>query len=207
MKKLIFLLLVLPTLNALGQTAPDISLIFYIDENSVSSTLIGTVSATDPDGDPLTYSITSGNIEGAFALDAVSGQITVDDESQLDYEATPSFTFMVEADDGNGGMTVVSITVNLNDIDEDVLGVGDNDAVLTAYPNPVREVLTVDLGAINTKGLEIAVYTLGGSNIPVVPSFVSDTKVEIDATLFGKGFHFLQVRNDEMVRTLRIWKN
>ncbi len=43
---------------------------------------------TDPDtGDSQTYSITGGNIGNAFTIDPVTGEITVNDVSMLDYEA------------------------------------------------------------------------------------------------------------------------
>ena len=207
MKKLIFLLCLLPALRVIGQNPPDISLIFYIDENSDNNTLIGIVSATDPDGDPLTYAITSGNDAGAFAMEATSGELRVADVSQLDYETTPSFTLMVEADDGNGGMTTVSITINLNDIDEDVLSIGDNDDPVSVYPNPVGEVLAIDLGVIKRDGLEIAIYSLGGVRIPLEANFVSDSKVEIDAALFSEGLYLVKIKNGESVRTFPIRKN
>ncbi len=44
---------------------------FWVDENAANGTSVGTVAASDPDaGDSLTYSITAGNTDGAFALDA-----------------------------------------------------------------------------------------------------------------------------------------
>ena len=54
---------------------------------------VGSVSASDPDaGDTLSYAITGGDPTGAFAIDSATGEITVADSSQLDFETTPSST-------------------------------------------------------------------------------------------------------------------
>lgn len=39
---------------------------FNVDENSASGTAVGIVTASDPNGDSLSFSITSGNSDGAF---------------------------------------------------------------------------------------------------------------------------------------------
>ena len=54
---------------------------FSVEENSAVGTAVGTVVASDPDGDALTYAITAGNTDGAFAIDAASGALTVDNQS------------------------------------------------------------------------------------------------------------------------------
>ncbi|NJL58448.1 MAG: tandem-95 repeat protein [Desulfobacteraceae bacterium] len=56
---------------------------FSLSENAPKDTIVGTVGASDPDGDTLTYAIISGNQSGAFAINSVSGQITVADASGL----------------------------------------------------------------------------------------------------------------------------
>ena len=56
------------------------------------------LAATDPDGDSLTYAITAGNEDGAFAIDADTGEITVLDPAAL--PAVASLTVTV-SDDGD----------------------------------------------------------------------------------------------------------
>ena len=43
--------------------------VFAVAENSANGTLVGQVSATDIDGDNLTFAITAGNESGTFAID------------------------------------------------------------------------------------------------------------------------------------------
>ncbi len=90
---------------------------FSIAENSANATAVGTVSAGDPNGDPLTYSILSGNTDKAFAVNSSNGQITVADSGQLDYESSPVFLLTVQASDGVYSGSAI-ITVNLKDVND-----------------------------------------------------------------------------------------
>ena len=74
-----------PTL-ATGSTAASFeadSYEFSVDENTAANTVVGTVAATDPDGDSLTYSV--GGTDAAefklvFVLNTSTGEITVKPE-------------------------------------------------------------------------------------------------------------------------------
>jgi VCBS repeat-containing protein len=91
-----------------------------VDENSPNGTIVGTVVATDPDaGDSLTFSISGGSGQTAFSIDAATGQISVAESSQLDFETTASFSLEVQVTDLGGNPASPTITVNLNDINED----------------------------------------------------------------------------------------
>jgi hypothetical protein len=64
---------------------------FAIAENSAIGSPVGTVVPRNAhQGDTLSYAITSGNSAGAFAIDPLSGAITVAKSSALDYEALSS---------------------------------------------------------------------------------------------------------------------
>lgn len=73
---------------------------FSIPEGSPVGTLVGQVSATDADGDDITFSITAGNTTNAFAIDENSGDITVNDLSPLDFDVNPEFNLSINASDG-----------------------------------------------------------------------------------------------------------
>lgn len=64
---------------------------FSIPENTTNGTVVGTIPADNPAGDPLTWTITSGNKNGAFALDN-TGQLTVANQAALDYETLAAAT-------------------------------------------------------------------------------------------------------------------
>jgi hypothetical protein len=96
---------------------------FSIAENSEVGTLVGGVSATDGDLPPqiLTYSIVGGNSSGAFAIDPITGQITVVNSTPLNYEVTTRFTLTVRVSD-NGSPAArtanATVTVNLTNVIE-----------------------------------------------------------------------------------------
>lgn len=88
-----------PTINS--------SSAFSADENQTS---IGTVSASDPDGDSLTYSIS-----GSEILISSSGVLTF--QSAPDFETKNSYSATVTVSDGSLSVTQ-DITVSINDLFE-----------------------------------------------------------------------------------------
>ncbi|HHJ18098.1 MAG TPA: hypothetical protein ENJ80_15560, partial [Gammaproteobacteria bacterium] len=94
---------------------------FAVAENSANGTVVGMVSASDPDAaDALSYSITAGNTGNAFAIDSATGEITVSDVTQLNFETSPVFNLAVQVqDNGTGTLTdTATVTVNLTDLNE-----------------------------------------------------------------------------------------
>ncbi|MBC6409030.1 MAG: cadherin repeat domain-containing protein [Ekhidna sp.] len=88
---------------------------FNIAEDAQKSTEVGTVSATDADGDDLTFSIADGNTENAFAINTSTGIITV--AGSLDFEAARTYTLTVNVSDGTAS-NAASITINVEDVNE-----------------------------------------------------------------------------------------
>lgn len=88
--------------------------VFGINENVALTTAVGSVLATDVDGNPLTYTITGGNTGGAFAIDG-SGNITVN--SAINYEALSTYTLTVNVSDGTFNASG-TFTINISDINE-----------------------------------------------------------------------------------------
>ncbi|WP_435105319.1 cadherin domain-containing protein [Arhodomonas sp. AD133] len=90
---------------------------FGVNETAGNGAAVGDVDAVDGDGGTadanLTYAIVGGNTGGAFAIDGASGAITVADASAVDFDASPTFTLTVEADDGTNAPTA-SVTVNVS---------------------------------------------------------------------------------------------
>ena len=106
------------TTNTAGNAAPLFSSppsSVEIAENSVGGTTVATVTATDGDGDSLTYSLDSTS-DATFDISG-SGVITVQSDATVDHEATPSITVTVIANDGTVNSTH-DLTVNITDVDE-----------------------------------------------------------------------------------------
>ncbi|MGP1902880.1 beta strand repeat-containing protein, partial [Shewanella frigidimarina] len=66
-----------PVITPINDTPVSDSYSFNYLENSTDSTVIGTVAATDPEGTPVTYSIVSGDSNGWFEIDPVTGIISL----------------------------------------------------------------------------------------------------------------------------------
>ncbi len=98
--------------------APTISpQTFAVAENTANGTSVGTVVASDPDaGNTLTFTESGGSGAAAFDIDS-GGNITVADQSLLDFETTPSFTLDITVSDGSLTDSA-TITINLTDVDE-----------------------------------------------------------------------------------------
>ncbi|MBM81107.1 MAG: hypothetical protein CMJ78_10995 [Planctomycetaceae bacterium] len=88
---------------------------FNVSEDASYGTSIGNLSVTDPDGDLMTLSITSGDELGQFAIDT-DGQLTL--QGQLNHEAIASYTLSVEAMDFAIYTANASVTINVLDESE-----------------------------------------------------------------------------------------
>jgi len=86
-----------------------------INDGSPAGTQLTQVMATDPEGQPLTYTIVSGNDDNAFTIDG-SGNITVLTQSAIDLSVRPGFNLIVAVSDGvntvNANITVNIVYVN-----------------------------------------------------------------------------------------------
>ena len=108
------------TINNLDDESPVFSSSnsFVADENQ---TAIGTVTASDADGDPLVFSITDNNTDIKVLIDANSGVLTF--SSAPDRETTSSYTETVTVTDGVYSASQ-QISIELNDIDDNAPTIG-----------------------------------------------------------------------------------
>ena len=126
--------------------------------------------ALGPPTQNLTYSITAGNTNGAFNLDPVTGELTVANSSELDFETTPAFNLTVTVTDAGGRSDNATITVDLNNINEAPVAVDDTASTNEDTPVTVN-VVSNDTDVENdtltvstvTQGTNGAVTFAGGS--------------------------------------------
>jgi hypothetical protein len=99
--------------NQGGNQAPVINnQSFNVASNATNGTIVGTVIATDPNqGQTLTYSITSGNTNGAFAINSGSGVITVANSAALTGNA---ISLVVRVTDNGSPVMWSQATVTIN---------------------------------------------------------------------------------------------
>ena len=95
--------------------------------NWPSGTFVGEVTtASDPDDDPLTYSIVTTGVPFKFKNN--TNELVVADGSVLDFETKPTWTFKVQVTDPSGDYATANITVKLTDVNEPI-----GDFVLKEY--------------------------------------------------------------------------
>ena len=156
-----------------------------VENNSVGA-VIGTLSATDPDGDALSFSITGGADSASFS---VSGSQLLAAEA-FDYESKQSYEIQVRASDAQGlhveGMFYISILNSVIDDpielsgNSDVIVLPSGKIVVVASSSPkVKELLrngqplaegsVVRLSSDGKKFVKIAGDSLAYAEIPVSP--------------------------------------
>ena len=101
-----------------------------VAENAANGTLVGvTALAGDADAtnNTITYSLDD-NAGGRFAIDSITGVVTVANGTLLDRESAASHNITVRADSSDGSFSTQLISININDVDEfDVGPVSDTD--------------------------------------------------------------------------------
>jgi len=106
---------------------------FSLAENSSNGSTAGTIGASDPDMDTLSYAITGGNTSGTFAIDAGTGALIVLDNSLLDFEAIQEFVLEITVMDPSGEHDSALITVNVTDVDESAVAPATQSFSISEY--------------------------------------------------------------------------
>jgi hypothetical protein len=100
-----------------------------VAENQPAATVVGTISATDPDaGNTQTYSLASGTGDGDNGSFAVVGS-ELRTSAVFDYEAKQSYSLRIRATDGEGGTFEKQFTITVTDVNEPPTAVNDSAAV------------------------------------------------------------------------------
>ena len=87
-----------------------------VAENTEPGQAIGDpLTATDPEGNPLTYSL-GGTDADAFDIDEANGQLRT--SAALDYETRTSYSATVVAEDSEGASASIEVTISVTDEDE-----------------------------------------------------------------------------------------
>jgi hypothetical protein len=168
-----------PVVNAAGP--------FTVAENTANNTVVGTVTATDADGDTLSYSITAGNTDNIFAINSATGAIRISNNAYLNYEHATSYTLTIRAtDNGFGNLAGQrNIVINITDVNEaptfDAI-----QAILTANPsvqynaatgNFYQYISTTSTFAIATANANAQTLSGVGGHLVTITSVAENTYV------------------------------
>jgi hypothetical protein len=94
---------------------------FNINENTTSGTSVGTIIASDADtAQTLSYAVAAGNTNNAFVINSATGEITVNDQNELDRETTPQYLLTVQVTDSLAPTRsdTATVTIDINNVNE-----------------------------------------------------------------------------------------
>lgn len=137
-----------------------------IAENSANGTMVGTVTARDPNlGDTLTYSIIGGTGAAVFNINPTTGGISVANSAALNYELVTSYTLTVRVSDN--GVPVLSdtetFTVNIIDLPENTAPVIPATGPFTIAENAANNTAVGTVTATDAESNTIT-YSITGGN-------------------------------------------
>jgi hypothetical protein len=161
---------------------------FLIEENSTNGSIVGDVAASDPDGNPLSYSIISGNSQGVFQINQSSGEISIADSTSLDFENNPNFNLTVEASDGelSANATISIVLIDRNEapsIFEDTFTIDENSPVGTSVgvitsSDPENDILTFSI----VSGNDLSAFQIDQSTGEISVTNTAPLDFEINTT-------------------------
>jgi hypothetical protein len=136
-----------PTTENRAPVFADESVTLSVDENTEAGTAVGDpITATDADGQEITYSLDDSSVVEIWP----SGQLTVAEGANLDYEGDAnSYVVTLTASDGVAE-TSIMVTINVNNIgldtpyDADDNGEISKDEAITAVDDYFLDVITRD---------------------------------------------------------------
>lgn len=169
---------------------------FAIDEGSEEGTIIGSISALDPENDAITFSILSGNTDNAFTLNE-QNKIIVSNSTPIDFEISSYFNLVLEASDGELSSNS-NVLINVNK----VLGIYNHGKQLAIYPNPAHSRLIISCANALGKETKIQIFNTQGNLIKE-----EKASTEIYISNLVPGIYFLQLTNEDVVQRVKFYKN
>jgi hypothetical protein len=146
----------------------------------------------DADGDVLLYRINSGNNDGAFSIDPVSGALTIADASKL-FSNRPAHELQVTVTD-RVDISAATVTIDI------VTGTADEvKTIVGAYPNPAKDHLTLEI----PDHIIVHHNALVDTNGRVIVVFDPHAR-ELNVTDIKAGIYYLKVETSAGKRTLKI---
>jgi type III secretion system FlhB-like substrate exporter len=132
-----------------------------VDENAAANTVVYTASATDADGNPLTYSL-SGTDAGRLNIDGTTGAVTL--ISSADYETKTSYSFNVTVSDGLSAHDATkAVTISVNNLNDNAPQFTSG-STGTVTENAATSTVIYTATATDADNLAALTYTLSGTD-------------------------------------------
>ncbi|MEM9300153.1 MAG: cadherin domain-containing protein, partial [Bacteroidota bacterium] len=158
-----------------------------VDENIPTSEIIYTASAID--AGTITYAL-GGTDADSFNLTASSGELTF--VASPDFETRSSYTIAITATDDAGNSAELSLTVTINDLEDDeILWLFDS-VNFSIYPNPVTNQIIMEGTELN-KYKQLIVSTILGKE---VLGFNDLSTAYFDVSTLSPGMYVLLLKSE-----------
>jgi predicted nucleotidyltransferase len=173
------------------------NLSFELNEDVNSGYEVGNVTASDPEGDEITYTIISGNEQGIFEIVDSTGQILVNDPAFIQ---STTYNLTVDISDG-----FESISINVELIVKSLLGLDELMENIRIYPNPANDWINITLlGELNK---EIVIRDISGKELIQFKTRNNSERVDISELRAGIYFMIIKMEGQNILRLHKIVKH
>ena len=165
-----------------------------VAENTAAGLNVGgTLTATDSDGDTLTYTL-EGTDAASFDIVTVSAAAQIRTKSGVtyNYEVKAVYTVVIKADDTNGGIATVTVNITLTDVNEppgtpsapSVSGTsGSNTSLTVSWSTPANSGPPIDNYDLQYRQGTSGSFTNGPQNVTgtttTIPNLSANTSYQV----------------------------
>ncbi|WP_418500869.1 BspA family leucine-rich repeat surface protein [Flagellimonas sp.] len=182
-------------------TAPEMAdQEFTVAEDIADTEVIGTVAATDVDGDDLAFGMVT-NDNGLFHIDATTGELSLETGKNLDFETDTEHSITVEVSDGTA-TAQATVTIKVTDVYE--LASNPN-AFVTTWRTTVADeeiVISTNLSLTYDYTIDWGDGTVEEINTSDKPSHVYATAGDHTVAILGQFPHIRMGDNSLMASKL-----
>jgi hypothetical protein len=165
---------------------------------------IGALSASDVDGDQLSFSLVTGTGDDDNPRFVISGTDLITEEG-ADFSVQPKYRIRVEASDGQGGFLVSPFEISV----QELLGLLELGKMgVSISPNPTAKDVNIKIGNKSTGNAAIVISTIEGKEL-YRHSFLKEEflyKSTLDLSGIAKGVYFIKVEIGDRCATGRLVK-
>ncbi|KLK94013.1 hypothetical protein AA309_06010 [Microvirga vignae] len=145
-----------------------------ISETSAAHTVVGTLSATDADSDPIEYTFTNplagtnGRVSADGRFEIVDGTIQVRDPSLIQVNSDTTFTYGVSASDGYGGRVPNTISITVSNANQSPVDVQLSNTTVLEHTAVGRTIGTLIATDPDQDALTYTLLNDGGGRVELV---------------------------------------
>ena len=167
---------------------------FTINIDDPSGTSVGTVSATDPNGDVISFFISKGNSYDPFTINKATGEITIAKTEELYWR---DYTLGIDISDGT---SPVSMMVDVT-VEGGYTGIQSISHNIEIFPNPVENGFFRINSSQEISNLEV--YSLTGKMVMSQVSKNEGSVMDVQLSDVHPGMYMLKVRFSDDTGTAR----